>query len=119
MPATGGPVTRLTDDGMADNDPYYSHSGTQLAWLTKVSGILPGVWDIRVAPADGSDPRRLIGDDRINSKPSWSLDDQTIFFHRLDTSTAKGFQIWAVTPDGADLRQITTDQPGANEYPGT
>ena len=64
-------------------------------------------------------PRRLIGDDRINSKPSWSLDDKTIFFHRLDNDTAKGFQIWAVSPDGADLRQITTDQPGANEYPGT
>lgn len=117
--STGGPVTRLTDDGMGDNDPYYSHSGTQLAWLTKVSGILPGVWDIRVAPADGSNPRRLIGDDNINSKPSWSLDDRTIFFHRLDTATAKGFQVWAVSPDGSDLRLITKDQPGANEYPGT
>ena len=52
IPVTGGEASRLTHDGFGDNDPYFSHDGTQLAWLTKVSGGLldAGVWDIRVMP---------------------------------------------------------------------
>jgi Tol biopolymer transport system component len=130
VPVGGGSATRLTHDGIQDNDPYFSHHGDQLAWLSKISGALlsQGVWDIRLMPvvrsgdaivAAGAAPRRLINDDNVNSKPSWSLDDTTIFFHRGVYGVKGGFQIWAVHPDGTDLRQITTSKDGSNEYPGT
>jgi Tol biopolymer transport system component len=131
VPAAGGSVTRLTHDGVQDNDPYFSHRGDQLAWLSKISGGLleQGVWDIRIMPvvqtgnavtaAPGAEPRRIIGDDNINSKPSWSFDDQTIYFHRAVYGVKRGFQIWAVHPDGSDLRELTADAGGSNEYPGT
>ena len=131
VPAVGGDVTRLTHDGIQDNDPYFSHSGRELAWLSKISGGLldVGVWDIRTMPvvrsgdviaaARGAEPKRLIGDDNINSKPSWSLDDTTIYFHRAVAGLRNGFQIWAVKADGTDLRELTKDQGGSNEYPGT
>jgi TolB protein len=131
IPAAGGPATRLTHDGTQDNDPYFSHSGRELAWLSKVSGGLldVGVWDIRTMPvvqsgdavvaAAGAEPKRLINDDNINSKPSWSLDDKTIYFHRAVAGVKNGFQIWSVHPDGTDLRELTSGQGGSNEYPGT
>ncbi|HVN52246.1 MAG TPA: hypothetical protein VMT43_12475 [Acidimicrobiales bacterium] len=130
VPVTGGTVTRLTHDGIQDNDPYFDHRGTELAWLSKISGGLldVGVWDIRtmavvrsgdaVMAAPGSEPKRLIDDDNVNSKPAWSLDDRTIYFHRGVKGT-KGFQIWAIGADGSDLRQLTTSTEGENEYPST
>jgi TolB protein len=131
VPVTGGDVTRLTHDGIEDNDPYFDHAGTKLAWLSKISGGLldVGVWDIRTMPvvpsgdtvrvAANAEPKRLIGDDNINSKPAWSLDDQTIYFHRAINGVKGGFQIWAVDPDGSHLRELTPSGNGSNEYPGT
>ena len=131
VPAAGGQVTRLTHDGIEDNDPYFSHDGTQLAWLSKVSGNLlsVGVWDIRIMPvtqegnqvvaASTAAPRRLVDDRNINSKPAWSLDDHTIYFHRAVAGLTHGFQVWAIGVDGTGLHELTTGQGGSNEYPGT
>jgi Tol biopolymer transport system component len=130
--STGTDLVRITNDSLEDNDPYFSHSGTQLAWLTKVSGGLlsVGTWDIRMAPvtnvdgrvelATGAHPRYLLdpGADAINSKPSWSLDDQTIYFHRAPGDLSTGFQIWAIGVNGTGLRKLTLP-PRASEYPGT
>ena len=131
--ATGGTPERITDDGFADYDPTFSHNGRELAWLTKVSSSPGpvGTWDIRMIPvvrigntvraAPGAEPRLLLPDHpgTVNSKPSWSLDDRTIYFHRGYGNLADGFQIWEVDPDGSHLRELTTGQPGSNEYPSS
>jgi Tol biopolymer transport system component len=133
IPATGGRATRITTDKVQDNDPYFSHSGTELAWLTKMTGgaLSVGTWNIRMIPVlthgaeveatQGSTPRVLVPDQNkaIDSKPSWSLNDKTIYFHRAVGGLKHGYQIWAISPNGTDLREITTGQPGSNEYPGT
>ena len=124
IPATGGAATRLTHDGTQDNDPYFSHGGTELAWLSKVSGGLldVGVWDIRTMPvvavrrcrssaAPALEPKRLINDDNINSKPSWSLDDKTIYFHRAVARREERF------PD-LGRRSRRHRPPGAHRGPG-
>lgn len=122
--AAGGPgeARRLTEDSLRDHDPYYSPDGTRLAWLTQTSasGRHPGgSWNIRLAGVDGSGLRRVTDDDHINSKPEWSRDGQTIYFHRLEIPRLTGFSIFAVKPDGSDLREVTTGQPGVNEFPST
>jgi len=133
IPAAGRVPTRITYDNLPDNDPYFSHNGRELAWLTKLSGGLlsVGTWDIRLLPvtqtgsqvtaATGAQPKLLLPDkdNAINSKPSWSLDDQTIYFHRAIGSLKGGFQIWAINVDGSNLRELTAGQGGSNEYPGT
>jgi TolB protein len=133
IPATGGNATRITYDSLQDNDPYFSHSGHELAWLTKMTGgiLSVGTWNIRMIPvvttgdrvaaASGARPRVLVPDNNkaIDSKPSWSLNDQIIYFHRAVGSLKHGFQIWAINVNGSDLREITKGQPGSNEYPGT
>ena len=117
----GTGATRITDDNLQDNDPYFSHSGTELAWLTKMTGgvLSVGTWNIRMIPVHeegdlvsalaGAKPRVLVPDQNkaIDSKPSWSLNDQTIYFHRAIGDFKHGFQIWAISPNGTDLREIT------------
>jgi Tol biopolymer transport system component len=129
----GTGATRITDDSLQDNDPYFSHSGKELAWLTKMTGgpLSVGTWNIRMIPvheeghlvsaAPGATPRVLVpdGNKTIDSKPTWSLNDETIYFHRATGDLKHGFQIWAISPNGTDLREITKGQPGSNEYPGT
>jgi TolB protein len=132
IPVNGGVATRITYDGFEDNDPYFSHNGHQLAWLTKTSGGLLsiGTWNIRtqaviktdgrVEAASETHPALLVpGNNAINSKPSWSLDDKTIYFHRAGGGISGGFQVWAIDTNGTHLRQLTFKNEGSNEYPGT
>jgi len=115
IPPGGGEPARLTDDALQDQDPHLSPDGSKVALLTRLERS-PDLWDIRVG-AVGTVPQRLIGDDNINSKPNWTRDGRTILFHRAVMGSVRGFQVWAVAPDGTDLRQLTTMQPGQNEYP--
>ena len=118
IPVGGGAVTRLTDDEMRDHDPYYSPDGTQLAWLTLVEGGLMGVWDVQVAGADGSNARRLAGDDGVTSRPQWSADGQRIIVHRIPPGGDR-FDVYEFQVDGSGERSLTAGQPGNNEYPST
>lgn len=109
---------RLTDDDLADYDPYVSPDGSTLAWLTRTSDDGPvGVWNLRTASPDGSGMRWLTDDDNVNSKPEWSNDGSVIYFHRLEFGVHTGFSIFRIHPDGSGLREITRGQPGVNEYP--
>ncbi|MGO9029683.1 MAG: hypothetical protein ACLQOZ_13755 [Acidimicrobiales bacterium] len=133
IPATGGEAIRITYDRLQDDDPYFSHNGLELAWLTKVSGgvFSVGVWNIRLIPvvtagdqvtaAPGARPTYLIRDNgnAIDSKPSWSIDDKTIYFHRAVGGLKGGFQIWAIDANGTNLRELSKGQGGSSEYPGT
>jgi Tol biopolymer transport system component len=122
--ADGSDPQRLTDDDVTDNDPSWSPDGTQIAWLRKTGTrddlpILPNapVWAIYLMDADGSNPHPVIDDGNVNSKPAWSTDGSTIYFHRLVYGGEKGFQIWRIAPDGSDLTEISGGQGGSNEFP--
>jgi Tol biopolymer transport system component len=80
-------ATRLTNNRLADYDPYFSPDGTRVAWLVKVDpAAFPvgstslGKWAIRIADSDGQNARDLINDGQVNSKPAWRADGKAIFF---------------------------------------
>jgi len=111
-------VRRLTKDSIRDHDPYYAPDDSALAWLSQTTSGLIGVWNIRIAAADGSGVRNLTNDNNVNSKPQWSRDSSLIYFHRLERGHSN-FSIFAIRPDGNGLHEITVGQPGNNEYPST
>ena len=126
--ASGGPVHRLTDDGHADYDPYFSPDGATIAFLTQTAGPsdgrIAGEWNIRLVAARGGDVSRLTDDGNVNSKPSWSGDGTTIYFHRHVYGRDRAplqFGLWSVDVTGGEMTALDTGRPPAanDEYPGT
>jgi TolB protein len=115
-----GAPTRLTNDGVADYDPYFSPEGASIAWLTNTDPAAnggAGAWGIRMADADGSNIRALIDDGQINSKPAWSLDGDSVYFHRINFAEEAAFGVFRIARTGVGLARLTTVGTGVNEFP--
>jgi hypothetical protein len=62
--------------------------------------------------------RTLIDDGQINSKPAWSLDGNSIFFHRINFAEEVAFGVFRIGKTGAGLTRLTPVGTGVNEFPG-
>lgn len=112
-------ATQITYDSLADYDAYYSPDGTKIAWLVNVNpaangGI--GRWSIKIATI-GQTATYLIDDGNINSKPAWSLDSQTVFFHRMVPADGYRFRVFSIRPNGTGLTELTPGATGNSEHP--
>jgi Tol biopolymer transport system component len=120
---------RITSDNLADYDPYFSPDNTKIAWLVNVdptANVISGTttalgrWAIRIADADTngniSNASYLIDDGNINSKPAWSLNNQTIFFHRM-VPPDYHFQVFSIQPNSSSLTELTLGATGNSEHP--
>jgi Tol biopolymer transport system component len=120
VPAHGGDIRRLTHNSVRDHDPYYSPDGKRIAWIAETQpnayGIL-GIWNIFVMNADGSDQKNLTNDRQLNSKPHWSPDGSSIFFHRFMPGQSDRWHIFRIGADGTGLTDLSKDAPGNSEYP--
>ncbi|MGH9886169.1 MAG: TolB family protein, partial [bacterium] len=94
-------------------------------WLVNVdpaANVIPGTatslgrWAIRIADDTGGNASYLIDDGNINSKPAWSLDGQTIYFHRMVPPDYR-FKVFRIAPDGSGLRDLTASAQGISEHP--
>ena len=127
MPAAGGSATRLSTNTVADYDPYFSPDGRSVAWLSNVNPTgwsNAGIWAIAIAGIANtagtwslSNQRWLINDGQINSKPAWSLDGATIYFHRMAPLEELAWGVFRIKPDGSGLTRMTAIGTGNNEHP--
>ncbi|MGH9837306.1 MAG: hypothetical protein ACREEM_00805 [Blastocatellia bacterium] len=116
--ADGTGETRLTNDRVPDYDPYYSPDGGAIAWLRNTGGAFR--WGVFKMAPDGANQTAVIDDGGINSKPDWSLDSSTIYFHRIPPGAPPGslFNVWKILPNGTGLTEVILPRPAyINEYP--
>lgn len=114
------PERQLTSDSISDYDPYFSPDGRMIGWTSRVSaGGAHGVWNIRLAAADGSGARFVTNDGNVNGYPAWSKDGKVIYFHRRVYGENPNFGIYAIRPDGQGMRAVLAGGEGNYEYPST
>lgn len=100
-----GALRRITTYGGIDTEPSWAPTGRQIAFVSDRSGTA----QIYVMDAEGTNVRR-ISYSGFNTQPRWSPKGDAIAF----TSRQGQHDIWAVNPDGSNLRRLT-DGAGSNE----
>jgi Tol biopolymer transport system component len=114
-----GKFVRLTDDPADDISPDWSPDGNTIAFISNRGPYQPygenglGLYSMR---PDGSDQRRLIGEDVFGYPPNiftpdWSPDGQSILFS-IDIIPPGDYHpssvIYSANSDGSNVTQLTT-----------
>ena len=94
-----GAFRRLTTHPGIDTEPTWSPTGRQIAFVSDRSGSA----QVYVMDAEGANVRRLT-QAGFNTQPRWSPKGDTIVY----TSRQGAHDLWAVGPDGSNLRQLTS-----------
>jgi TolB protein len=100
-----GAFRRLTTYSGIDTEPTWSPTSREIAFISERAGGA----HLFVMDAEGANVRRLTHAG-FNTQPRWSPKGDTIAF----TSRQGNFDLWAVSPDGSNLRRLTAG-PGNNE----
>lgn len=101
-PLTGGTANRLVSmpKGLA-HLPQWSPDGQHLVIEVREGDTA----DLYVTDAQGSFPKRLTHDPRLEVSPTWSRDGQWVYFGSNRTGT---WQIWRIASTGGSATQVTT-----------
>jgi Tol biopolymer transport system component len=100
----GSRVTQVThfEGGGRVGSPSWSADGKRIAFDADLTGT--GSWNLHIVPADGGPVEPLTSDAFNNTRPSWSLDKQWIYFASDRTGD---WQIWKMPSSGGKPEQIT------------
>jgi uncharacterized protein YjdB len=101
-PRSPGAPLRLTSDSSVETMAAYSRDGAAIAYVSNREGT----FDLYVANADGSAPRRVTRTPATEFTPRWTPDGRHIVFG-AQAAGARTAQIWAVGVDGSGLRALT------------
>jgi len=98
-------LRRLTTNAAIDTEPSWSPTGREIAFVSDRAGPA----QVFVMDAEGTNVRRLT-QSGFNTQPRWSPKGDVIVY----TSRQGNHDLWAVSPDGSNLRRLTAG-PGSNE----
>ncbi|MBI4909277.1 MAG: S9 family peptidase [Acidobacteria bacterium] len=89
------------------SEPAVSPDGKWVAFTVQTVDIDKNTkpQQIFIVPTEGGEPRVITRDGSVNNRPKWSPDSKRIFYI---SNRAGSSQIWAMDPDGANAKQITT-----------
>ena len=103
IPASGGPLTKISTGSGPDNQPRWSPDGTSIAFVSQATEDGPA--QIYVAPATGGQPvAPFPGLDLIPSDLQWSSDGKSLYF---DAGVKGEYHIFRIDPAAQRLTQVT------------
>ena len=109
MQADGSDVRRLTFQGTYNQEPAWSPKGDLITFSGRDEHR---VFDLYTVVVESGKVARLTQNQGTNEKPSWSPNGRYIVF----SSTRGGKrQLWVVSADGSNPRQITSERQGASD----
>ncbi|MDT5123658.1 MAG: eukaryotic-like serine/threonine-protein kinase [Acidobacteriota bacterium] len=118
VPTLGGSPRQLTEFG---SGPKWSHDGAMIAFQSDANPDLGsgsvGSSTIWIVPSQGGTPKQItkVGNPAGGHVgPTWSPDNRRIAFVALNFL---GQQLWSVSNNGDDLRQMTKDNNMKPGYP--
>jgi len=116
MAADGSGEKTITTGKFPEYDASWSPDGARIAFTLVSQSGTQGNLDVFIANADGSEPKKLAGDQGKLSHeeyPTWSPEGRQIAF----SSTFEGNQeLYVVEIDGSNRRRLTND-PGLDAHP--
>ncbi len=133
MAPDGSDVRRLTNRPGYDGGAFYSPDGSKIIWrahypeagpelqdyqrLLRQGLIRPGVLEIYVMDADGSNQRQVTSVGGANFAPYWHPSGEKIVFssNHQDPS-GRDFEIYMINLDGTGLERITSSE-GFDGFP--
>ena len=109
--ADGSGLRQLTPPrpGRYDQFPTWSPDGSELAFVR--DGAPTGRSSLMLLPSGGGEPRTLVAD-VYRGRVSWSPDGRRIAY---TSYTPRYPQVFTIGRDGANARQITSEQYGASD----
>lgn len=124
MNLDGSDVRRLTDRVGYDGGAFFSPDGSRIVWrahypesdeeladylaLLAQGLIRPGVLEIWVADADGSNARQITDNGAANFGPYWHPSgDRIIFSSNMHDPSGRDFDLYLIGIDGSGLERVT------------
>lgn len=109
LDAGGGTARPVLTGAPYETQPVFSPDGAHIAFISDRSGP-ENLW---IAGPDGSQPRRISGDEDgapLYSSPAWSPDGRTLYVSRM-TYGVLAFELWAYDVATGKGRQLTRARP--------
>lgn len=110
MAATGGPKTRITSNGAADNSPHWSPDGSRIVFFSNRNDTNPDCtfdpcnWDVFTLELATGTVTQLTSDPTFDGFAKFSPDGDEIAF-TSDRAGPSG--IYIMNADGTDVRLVT------------
>ncbi|HKS26985.1 MAG TPA: LpqB family beta-propeller domain-containing protein [Pyrinomonadaceae bacterium] len=108
--ASFAPYNRIEED----YSPAWSPDGKQIVYTTQSGFGFTEGGELKLVSSTGGTPKTFFKDSYSYRQPAWSPDGKQIAF---SSNRGGQFQIWIMSAQGTDLRQLTSMEGADNQQP--